>query len=196
MGKASDGATINQSIVIYAEGKLGKTVGRGECWDLAENALQHAGATTSRDLGPITDDADYVWGDKFNDPKDAVPGDIIQFRDWTVSFEQKTIYSFRDGTKATYPVTERPQYRPHHTAIVRRSIDGHGVLLTYEQHVLPLKDKVQRKELYTRDTVLEESGIEDHVNPVTKKKEPKVPFQRVTTVTVQGTMWLYHPKRR
>ena len=63
--------TINQKIVLWAKGKLGKKVGRGECWDLAEQALKQAGAQTSNDLGPVGDDTDYIWGEKVKNNKDV-----------------------------------------------------------------------------------------------------------------------------
>ncbi|MFZ1333710.1 MAG: hypothetical protein WAR83_16070, partial [Flavobacteriales bacterium] len=36
---------LNQHIVAYALGQEGKKVGRGECWDLAAEALNSGGAT-------------------------------------------------------------------------------------------------------------------------------------------------------
>jgi hypothetical protein len=76
--------TINQKIVTWVHGHLGKKVGKGECWDLAESALRHAGAQTSNDLGPLGDDTDYIWGDPIN-IKDVIPDDILQFRDHEVT---------------------------------------------------------------------------------------------------------------
>jgi hypothetical protein len=32
--------TTNQKVVVWVQGQLGKTVGKGECWDLAEQALK------------------------------------------------------------------------------------------------------------------------------------------------------------
>ena len=58
--------TINQKIEFYVRGNLGKQVGDGECWTLAEKALAQAGAQTSNDImgaSNVTPDADYVWGD-------------------------------------------------------------------------------------------------------------------------------------
>ena len=55
--------TLDQKVVVWARGKLGQKVGRGECWDLGEGALKQAGAATSNDLGPVEADTNYVWGD-------------------------------------------------------------------------------------------------------------------------------------
>jgi hypothetical protein len=48
--------TLNQKVVVWAQGQLGKKVGAGECWDLGESALKQAGAQTSNDLGPLSID--------------------------------------------------------------------------------------------------------------------------------------------
>jgi hypothetical protein len=50
--------TTNQKVVVWARGKLGHKIGRGECWDLGEAALKQAGASTSSDLGPLGADTD------------------------------------------------------------------------------------------------------------------------------------------
>jgi hypothetical protein len=67
--------TTNQKVVVWARGKLGHKIGRGECWDLGEAALKQAGASTSSDLGPLGADTDYVWGDPIDLSK-VEPGDI------------------------------------------------------------------------------------------------------------------------
>jgi hypothetical protein len=89
--------TTNQRVVVWVQGHLGKTVGRGECWDLGEQALKQAGAQTSNDLGPVGDDEDYVWGDQI-DLKDIIAGDILQFRDHVVKTTTEAEYTFADGT--------------------------------------------------------------------------------------------------
>jgi len=89
--------TLNQKVVVWAQGHLGKKVGAGECWDLGESALKQAGAQTSNVLGPVGDDTDYIWGDQI-DMKDVQPGDIIQFRDHEATTTTETEYTFSDGT--------------------------------------------------------------------------------------------------
>ena len=74
--------TLNQKVVKWAVGKIGQSVGAGECWDLANSALLQAGAGSSADFGPMGDDADYVWGTPIPDLKDVIPGDILQYRDY------------------------------------------------------------------------------------------------------------------
>jgi hypothetical protein len=61
--------TTNQKVVVWARGKLGHKIGRGECWDLGEQA----GANTSNDLGPVGADTDYIWGDPISEPARSSP---------------------------------------------------------------------------------------------------------------------------
>jgi hypothetical protein len=75
--------------------KLGQKIGRGECWDLGEQALKQAGAHTSNDLGPIGDDTDYIWGEPISDVKDIEIGDLLQLRDHVVITTTETKYTFQ-----------------------------------------------------------------------------------------------------
>lgn len=108
--------TLNQTVVIWASGQIGKTVDRGECWDLANRALLRAHAKSSNDLGPSGKDADYVWGDPIL-LKDVEAGDILQMRDFDVKVTTKTTTIFSDGTVMTGSAWTRDE-RSHHTAIV------------------------------------------------------------------------------
>jgi hypothetical protein len=63
---------INEKILAYVDTVIGKTVGSGECWDLAQEALDINGA-------------DWVRPYSFGRPLDPgreriIPGDIIQFK--------------------------------------------------------------------------------------------------------------------
>jgi hypothetical protein len=185
--------TTNQKVVQWANGQLRKQVGKGECWDLAEQALKHAGAETSTDLGPVDDDADYIWGDEVDDIKDIEPGDILQFRDYVVTTTSETEYTYPDGSSETEVKTETAE-RGHHTAIANGKLDANGVVKTFEQHVKPLGKAVQNKTLYTRDVPpIETHTIVKRANPDTKKVETSKVTKKVT-VTVSGTIWVYKPK--
>lgn len=184
--------TLNQKVVVWAQGQLGKQVGAGECWDLGESALKQAGAQTSNDLGPVGDDSDYIWGDQI-DIKDVQPGDIIQFRDHEVTTTTETEYTFSDGTSSDetkYSVAKRG----HHTAIANGKLGGDGSVKTLEQHVKPLGEKVQNKTLFTQDVpAAVTKKFEKKTNPTTKKVET-VEVTTTVTVTVTGTTWVYRPK--
>lgn len=91
---------LNKKIVSYVKSVIGKQVDRGECWDLANQALSQNNAKW---------DGEYVYGNLLDLKKDAVyPGDIIQFK----------------NVKVTYTVgnTKYKETMAHHTAIVYKVI--------------------------------------------------------------------------
>ena len=58
---------LNKKIIAFVKTKLNKKVGRGECWDLAAEALNSTQAKW---------DGNYVFGKEVNYKKDCVyPGD-------------------------------------------------------------------------------------------------------------------------
>lgn len=74
---------INGRILSFVNSVMGTTVGRGECWDLAQEALDAAGADWSRP---------FNYGTLLDPAQDRIrPGDIIQFK--TV----KIVEVFPDG---------------------------------------------------------------------------------------------------
>ena len=92
----------NAEIVKYVSTVIGKKVDRGECWDIANQALTRINATW---------DKKFVYG-KLLDPKTDVvyPGDIIQFKN--VMLE----YALPDGSGKAQETMKQ------HTAIVYRVI--------------------------------------------------------------------------
>jgi hypothetical protein len=56
VGRVVDGAVgvnmgdaeFNQKVYTFAQSQAGQRVGAGECWDLADRALKHAGAAFRR----------------------------------------------------------------------------------------------------------------------------------------------------
>ena len=187
--------TINQKVTVWAHGKLGKKIGRGECWDLGEEALKQAGAQTSNDLGPVGSDTDYIWGDPISDISKVEPGDILQIRDHVITTTTKTEYLFKDGSTVV-TTDEHFAKRGHHTAIVNGKVDSNGRIRTLEQHVKPLGDVVQNMSLYTRDVpavVTKSTGQYKH--PGTKLLQ-RVNITKTVTITVKGSIWPYHPKAK
>jgi hypothetical protein len=185
---------LNQKIMTWAKGRVGKPVGRGTCWDLGEEALKKAGAKTSNDLGPVGDDTDYVWGEELANVKDVRRGDILQIRDHLVTTTTVTTTTFGDGSTIT-ETGERTARRGHHTAIARSSADPDGVIKTYEQHVNG-RDTVQELRLPTRDIGAKTT------HKVGKTKHPKsgkletVKIESTVTVKVTGTIWMYRPQAK
>ena len=94
---------VNSRVLAYVKTVIGSTVGRGECWDLADQALTIANAQFDK-TSPKTI---YIFGKQYNPEKEKVlPGDIIQFEDVTLSYKDGNMI-FTENYK-------------HHTAIVFR----------------------------------------------------------------------------
>lgn len=103
--KAEATALAAKTITAFAMNSLGKQIGNGECWTLADEAFKAAGVKRPGD------DV-YVWGRIIDWKKeDCRPGDIVQFKDAT----------FKNGTKIA-----------HHTAVIVNG--GKGVVTIHHQN--------------------------------------------------------------
>lgn len=101
---AQDIPELNKQILEYVKSVNGKKVDRGECWDLAYQALNRVNADW---------DKAFIYGDKINPKKDKVfPGDLIQF--------ENIVIKYTEGN-ATYTET-----MGQHTAIVNKVL-GDGI---------------------------------------------------------------------
>lgn len=70
---------LNKNIIVFVKTKIGKKVGKGECWDVAAEALNSVGAKW---------DGKYKFGKEVNYKKDCVfPGDIMQFEGITLKYD-------------------------------------------------------------------------------------------------------------
>jgi hypothetical protein len=108
---ASDNLPVlNRKVLEYVESVIGEQVDRGECWDLAYQALNRAEAKW---------DGRYKYGREFNPKRAEVyPGDLIQFRNVKVRYrEGNTIYT---------------ETMAHHTAIVYRILDDGALKLAHQ----------------------------------------------------------------
>jgi hypothetical protein len=192
MGGGDDGLALGQKIVTFARGKMGQKVGpRGECFDLADAALRGATAKTAKDFGTVTETADYVWGDEV-DPKDAAPGDILQFRDYVITVTTTVLTitktpGYTDGSRReTNTLTIE---RPHHTGIVE-SNDGDGKLTILEQNFMHVK-KVKRSVIAWKGFTV---GPTKKLTPV--KGGGSAETTTTVATTVEGTLWVYRPKAK
>ncbi len=92
---------LNKDIIKYVNSVIGTKVERGECWDLANQALIKVGADWDRE---------YKYGEKIDPKIDKVyPGDLVQFEKVTVKYTQGN---------ATYT-----EIMEHHTAIVYKVLE-------------------------------------------------------------------------
>jgi hypothetical protein len=157
---------LNAKVFEFAKASLGKPVGDGICITLAVEALKEAGAKHY----PFDRSGDYVWGDLVPDLKDALPGDVLQFRD-AVFRGQRSL----GGGKTARWFAEYP----HHTAIVAK-VERAGKLITiYHQNVTTQgrgeseKGNVQEGEL--RMESLQKGGWVKAYRPI-PAPPPKKPF--------------------
>lgn len=98
---------LNREVINYTESVLGKKVDRGECWDLAYQALTRIDAKW---------DMKFKYGKLLDPKKDIVyAGDIIQFKDVMMEYKNET----PEGTEI------RRETMGQHTAVVYR-VNGKG----------------------------------------------------------------------
>jgi hypothetical protein len=114
---------LNEKVFEFAKSNLGKPVGDGICITLAVEALREAGARRASFRDPK---GDYEWGELVPDMKDALPGDILQFRDAVFKGQRSLGRGRTTRWHAEYL---------HHTAIVAK-VERQGKLITiYHQNV-------------------------------------------------------------
>lgn len=88
-------AQLNKEIISWVSTKVNKKVGSGQCWDLAQQALNTAGAKWN---------GAYEFGLDLGKAECLMPGDIIQFE--------------RVKAKRMVNGSEFREDFPHHTAII------------------------------------------------------------------------------
>ena len=100
-------ASVAQKIITFCDKNKGKKVGKGECWDLAKEALDASGANWT---------PPYSFGKELAKKDPVLPGDIIQF--------EKVRIEYPDGSWKDFP---------HHTAIIY-TVLGTGKYMIAEQN--------------------------------------------------------------
>jgi hypothetical protein len=191
VGDEQEQLKLGQKVVTFAAGKQGRQIGRGECYDLADQALAHAGAKSAPSYGEITDDADYQWGRPI-ELKDVQPGDILQLRDHKITIRTDTTVKkvFANGSSEEFDKWNEQDFkRGHHTAIVDVN-KGNGVLEVYEQNVKPGGKRVQRHTLYLQNQAPTPKTETRH------EGKTRVTTTTTITITVEGTVWAYRPEAR
>lgn len=175
---------LRKKIVDFAKSKIGKKVGTGQCYELADEALKDAGAKTASDYGKITKDADYVWGKEVNVDK-TLPGDIIQFRDYKrVKMDQEAYeigFPKKDGGGSiNYTFGHKDTVeRPHHTAVASTHI-SQGKLTVLEQNV--------KRGGSTKEKIVRPGDYRLKSRPTdTKKSTPRVTINKSWADAVKKT---------
>ncbi len=108
---------IQREVVNFAADNIGKRIGRGECWDLADQALRAAGAEPPRG---------YTFGDRI--PLNEIqPGDILQFT--SARFDEPgywTIMGMPNHTAVVHAVGDTRAF------ILQQNFDGKRYVTTYD----------------------------------------------------------------
>lgn len=115
---------LNQQIIEFVNSNMNKKVGKGECWDLANEALTLVQAKW---------DGNLKFGRKLDYKKECIyPGDIIQFEKVKVKYTEN---------KVTYQ-----EAMPHHTAIIYE-VKGTGDFVLAHQNTAYTGRKVGKSSL-------------------------------------------------
>ncbi|MBL0327946.1 MAG: CHAP domain-containing protein [Bacteroidetes bacterium] len=100
---AQESNSIAKKILSFCDANKGKKVGKGECWDLAKEALNNAEATWT---------PPYAFGKELKKKDLILAGDIIQF--------EKVTIEYPDGAWKDLP---------HHTAIIYKVVEGQKLIV-------------------------------------------------------------------
>lgn len=104
---------LNDKIIAFVNKVMGSTVGRGECWDLAQQALDTNLADWTRPT---------VYGLPLNPESDEIKaGDIIQFRSVTITGHLPGGVTKRETLGA-----------PDHTAVIHKVLGKKGYTLAHQ----------------------------------------------------------------
>lgn len=114
--------SLSAKIVNWAKARRGQRVGRGECWDLAENALNASGGKNSNDLGPVARNSNYVWGRAIT-LANLSPGNICQFRNYSTEIFDAQTHQKLGGYSFG-----------HHTAIIGSSYNDGALELVQQNY--------------------------------------------------------------
>jgi hypothetical protein len=100
---------LNKKVIEYVNSVIGKQVDRGECWDLANQALIKIDAEW---------DKKYAYGKALNPKKDEIyPGDMIQFEGVKVEYQKDNMIlkeEMKHHTAVVYKVLEPGVYQLAH----------------------------------------------------------------------------------
>jgi len=123
---AQSDVPLGEQVALYAEARMGKQVGRGECWDLAKEALNAAQARWDGSKG---------FGDPVQ-PEAVQRGDIVQL--------EKVVIERRDADSMV-----RETMGPHTAIVLEVPAPGH--FLIAHQNFGSAGRKVSRHELRLAD---------------------------------------------
>lgn len=102
-----DELNINNKIIGFVDSVMGKKVGRGECWDLAQAALDYCNADWKRPT---------YYGIPLDPAKnEIIPGDIIQLYNVRLEYNNKIEYfGLPEHTAIVYKVISKNNFKIAH----------------------------------------------------------------------------------
>ncbi|MDI1354842.1 MAG: hypothetical protein PSX36_07985 [bacterium] len=107
---------LNKKVVAFVKTQISKKVGRGECWDLASEALNTVGATW---------DHQFSFGKELKKSEECIfPGDIIQFEGVELNYRRGNRIFHEDlahHTAIIYEVNSKGNY-----VLAQQNTDSHG----------------------------------------------------------------------
>ena len=196
MGASDSSLSLGQTVVTWARGKLDQQVPpNGECYDLADAALGEAKAKSARNYGKINRHANYVWG-KLIAPKDALPGDILQLRNYKVVEYTKTLIVTKRpgyGTDTETATSSASSKRPHHTAIVESS-DGVGQFTILEQNYQPPGATEPLKYVMRNVLAWKSYSLPPEKKLTIGRGGASIETTSTVSYKVTGIMWVYRPQ--
>lgn len=142
---SDDLPALNRKVVEFTRGQAGEKVGNGQCTALASEALRRAGAKRFPFHGT---GGDYVWGRPVDSFREALPGDIVQFRD--------AVFRGRTPLSGHRWMSWRQEYA-HHTAVVSEVRDRGKVVVLLHQNVGPPGASAAEKQVVTETTLRTDS---------------------------------------
>ena len=174
----SSPATFGQQVLTFARAKLGRKVGDGECFALADKALRAAGAATAEDFCTIGPNTDYVWSSQAVSIGATQPGDILQVRTFSVV---RRI----DRPDESWNEERSSRGSPNHTAVIASTrTEGGIVFLTILEQNVTIGGARNQPKKSVRQNELPTSGGEIQSGNDT------------ITYTVTGDLWIYRPVAR
>jgi hypothetical protein len=136
---------LNRKVVDFVKRQVGAKVANGQCTALATEALRAAGARRFPFHGT---GGDYVWGHPVASFREAIPGDIVQFRD--------AVFRGTSWVTSRRWVAWHQDY-PHHTAVVSEVREKGKVVVLLHQNVGPDGTSVERKQVVSETTLRTDS---------------------------------------
>jgi len=137
--------TLGEQVYAWAYGRLGQRVGAGAPWELAHYALRGAGIVNS--ASPLDSGLSGVWGEPIALPR-ALPGDVLQLRNYAVVASTLHTAYFDDGTTRQHSDETAHRYASH-IAIVAAPPDERSVSVL--EQVAQAGPRVRQRAILLRD---------------------------------------------